>query len=1353
MNKMLSFVFAGCVAAASLCSGQAADTYAVIDLSDTNAYPVAYQASEPAGGWAADLTYVTNRIVLRKIVESDTSFFYVSVFEVTRGQYNRVMNHAFDSETLPLITSEPAPFFNALIARTGLMIGLPTQAQWELACRAGTTTAYHYGSDDPAMLPDYAWFLDNAGGVTRAVGQKLPNAWGVYDLYGNVAEMCADGTTLRGGYYDAVAAQCTSTAAGSIFDTPANAAGLRLCARLPLLTVNGGTGGGNFRQGETNTVTATVPAHHTFLDWQVAPPEATNQFLNAASVTNASLALVMPLYDITLTARFEPVLYPLTVVNGSGSGSYTNGQSVSITANPTNTLLFEFDRWTGDTYALADPESATTTATIAGAGVTVTATYSDKRYVLTVNHASGSGNYTNGQTVTIGSIVTPPTAGHEFDHWEGATNTIADVSSAPTTLIMGAGDRAVTAVFRPKTVAQNTYLVLDLVSNVVTYRDTPPEGGWTDLHKTSQLVFRKVPTGGFTMGSPTSEPGRGLNETQHAVTLTQDFYLGLFEVTQKQWQNVRGTTPAFFTGDTLPVERVSYPDIRGGTLGAAWPANNAVDFDSFLGVLRNKNTAVNGADLPTEAQWEYACRAGTTGAYAGSVDNMAWYAANNTPSGTKAVGTRQPNAWGLYDMHGNVWEICLDWYAADLGSAPQTDPKGPAGVAPGTPSLRVMRGGSYEREAAFVRSAQRYSVTVTNITTGTGLIVSNRQSQIGFRVAVPQATASFPLTVANGSVNTGGLFAAGTAIGLAPAAAPAGMKFGAWQVAPTGTGLGAGFDPAMAQTLLTMPAAAVTLTAVFIPESATGIFRFIQQNPDGAVEQWLPDGTLFDLTAPAAAGGYRFAAWTVSPADADLGATFDPSNAVTQVTMPAQEVTVTPVYVPDVPVFPTLTPTAGVLFERDAGAGQRPAAFTASGLPRGLTINRVTGVITGIPSAPGTYTVLVTARHTDGTAVTYGVTVVVQALDATAQGTFTGVLDLSLGEGQYQIKGTLTLKASSKGKLSAKVTLQDLSLSFSGKSWTAKNEDGAYIALLATRQGEQLELILESDSGMMYGTLTGGRLAPGTTFHVTGQRNAFLDRTDAEAQAVLNAFKGYYTVALPMGACETDPAADNTQSGSGYVTVTVRDRGAVKIAGKLADGTRVSFATTLMVIDDVGMVPLFVRLYGKRGVFSGMLRLSGGAIPADQEVSDLPTVRLDWIYPGKTRLLTGDRFDARLEAVGAFYNSLNDLHAAYAGTLFTAEPFAWTPPVIPGTSGSLTIAPEPDNPGGVKLKTVKRSGLFSGSFKVLNETTGRFATLRYLGVLTRDGGTYVGDGAYVEKRSVNGYSLKSSRRVWIGQEE
>jgi formylglycine-generating enzyme required for sulfatase activity len=252
--------------------------------------------------------------------------------------------------------------------------------------------------------------------------------------------------------------------------------------------------------------------------------------------------------------------------------------------------------------------------------VTVTATYSDKRYVLTVNHASGSGNYTNGQTCDHRFDRGPADRRPRVRPLEGATNTIADVSSAPTTLIMGAGDRAVTAVFRPKTVAQNTYLVLDLVSNVVTYRDTPPEGGWTDLHKTSQLVFRKVPTGGFTMGSPTSEPGRGLNETQHAVTLTQDFYLGLFEShSEAVAERPRHHPPAFFTGDTLPVERVSYPDIRGGTLGAAWPANNAVDFDSFLGVLRNKNTAVNGADLPTEAQWEYACRAGTTGAYAGSV--------------------------------------------------------------------------------------------------------------------------------------------------------------------------------------------------------------------------------------------------------------------------------------------------------------------------------------------------------------------------------------------------------------------------------------------------------------------------------------------------------------------------------------------------------------------------------------------------------------------------------------------------------------------------------------------------------------------------------------------------------------
>jgi hypothetical protein len=208
----------------------------------------------------------------------------------------------------------------------------------------------------------------HAGGVTRAVGQKLPNAWGVYDLYGNVAEMCADGTTLRGGYYDAVAAQCTSTAAGSIFDTPANAAGLRLCARLPLLTVNGGHGRRQFPAGRDQ---------HGHGDRARAPhlPRL------AGRSTRSHQPIPQRRFGHQCLARAGHAALRHNADRALRTGALSadcgerqrqrqlhQRQSVSITANPTNTLLFEFDRWTGDTYALADPESATTTATIPGAG-------------------------------------------------------------------------------------------------------------------------------------------------------------------------------------------------------------------------------------------------------------------------------------------------------------------------------------------------------------------------------------------------------------------------------------------------------------------------------------------------------------------------------------------------------------------------------------------------------------------------------------------------------------------------------------------------------------------------------------------------------------------------------------------------------------------------------------------------------------------------------------------------------------------------------------------------------------------------------------------------------------------------
>ena len=645
--------------------------YCVIDLlAEAADRAASYCNVEPSGGFNTP-EYKTTKLVLKRIAETEP--FYMGLFEVTEAQWDCVVKNvqsepvnihpvgqvsyvdicgvakSYSLPGLPVTANPPSEeelrqleearlhfilmmeevrqssFLFRLKEKTGQVLNLPTETQWEYACRAGTTTKYSYGD---AANGDYMWHSGNSGAQAHAVGSAMPNPWGLYDMHGNVQEWCRD--VREDGWVSA-----GTTAKGVVYYG-------RLC-------------GGSWRDA----------------------------------------------------------------ADDSASSSRTGDVETSCAESD-----FGF-RVVKDA---ADMSSCDGVASLGGVS------------------------------------------------WRSVAGSSADVEA-------------------------EAYCIIDLAAgtNAVTYPvtrlpDLPTELFNSPEYKTTKLVLKRLAAGSYIMGEDQADES-------HRVTLTKPFYMGLFEVTQKQWELVMGNNPSTRgIGDSHPVHCVSYDDIGAGgapssnavavayanlveTQEWAWveiamakcwceselcaleaefddddvevvyesglsgekpgsnPISPADDYEgrreeilrafrkwvaaieaevervqrayddalahynaecedyaaTFLGRIRAK-TGIDFS-LPTEAQWEYACRAGTTTKYywGDELDgDYAWYyvlgGGDSNGASNQAVGMKRPNGWGLYDMIGNVKEWCLDWFG-ELAYG-----RDPQGAASGT--NRVARGGCCTASAA-----------------------------------------------------------------------------------------------------------------------------------------------------------------------------------------------------------------------------------------------------------------------------------------------------------------------------------------------------------------------------------------------------------------------------------------------------------------------------------------------------------------------------------------------------------------------------------------------------------------------------------------------------------------------------
>jgi len=764
---------------------------------------------------------------------------------------------------------------------TGPMgFALPTEAQWEYACRAGTTTAYCCG-DDAALLDEYGWSNANARGTTHPVGQRKPNAWGLYDMHGNVWEWCADGRAdagrvLRGGCWCSPPVSLRS--AFRNYYRPA-AQSRDFGFRLALVSAGEETEGlaeldkpvteetsvqPTPGQAGTDTSTAgdgtqSVPAASGEKRLPVPPAaeqqkmarqfdevyqfsrqrapaekvEVAKKLFELGKVSQGGPAekfvafrkamelachggdapLMFEVVD-AICAEFEVNTFDAKqkvaadFVSGSPNGEQTKAFidaadaviDAAIQAGRHDVALATAEAAYGLARKSGDAESrkrsfdrrnevrktAEQFKALAAAQATLKTNPDDPAANLAVGrwlsfergdwrqglpHLAKSGD-SGLEGPARQELTSPPTTAEAqvqlADAWWALVEQVQGREKEA--LMLHAGQwyrKAQEGLPQGLLKAKTEQRLAEVAKLGVRVPEKPMEPAkpaaptasrlskelFLDLGGEVKMEFVLIPAGEFIMGSPEPERQAALNEakatnekwaieripteTQHRVKITKPFHLGKYEVSQSQWQAVMGDNPSKFQDPTAPVEQVSWDDIQPflaklNTLTVGWDKRSAgpprpVTRDGEPAFRLSYPTGPMRFTLPTEAQWEYACRAGATTAFffgdgAALLGEFAWF--GGAGGKTHPVGQKRPNAWGLYDMYGNVWEWCADWYGADYyGQSPPNDPKGPA-----TGSHRVGRGGCWGGPAAGCRSAYRYDDPPTF-----------RYFALGFRVALVPA--------------------------------------------------------------------------------------------------------------------------------------------------------------------------------------------------------------------------------------------------------------------------------------------------------------------------------------------------------------------------------------------------------------------------------------------------------------------------------------------------------------------------------------------------------------------------------------------------------------------------------------